>query len=134
MQKNTQNPIKTLKITIYNTTHTPKMQKIIRCFRTIRNQTIRSQTKRFNYLIFYSIIYQFSITHILYILYFLYILYILRILLRVRSNAHAGSRTRVTSMGGLHDAATLLRALVSEAFSLQLYAHLKRPSATNVSF
>ena len=47
-------------------------------------------------------------------------------------NAHAGSRTRVTSMGGLYDAATL-RALVAEAFSFKLKEHAMRASGLNVS-
>ena len=37
------------------------------------------------------------------------------------SNAHAGSRTRVTSMGGLYDAATL-RALVKLDFRIGVAA------------
>ena len=47
-------------------------------------------------------------------------------------NAHAGSRTRVTSMGGLYDAATL-RALVAEVFSFECKAHALRASGANVS-
>ena len=47
-------------------------------------------------------------------------------------NAHAGSRTRVTSMGGLYDAATL-RALVAEVFSFECSAHAMRASGANVS-
>ena len=47
-------------------------------------------------------------------------------------NAHAGSRTRVTSMGGLYDAATL-RALVAEVFSFECDAHAMRASRANVS-
>ena len=36
---------------------------------------------------------------------------------KIRHNAHAGSRARVTSMGGLYDAATL-RALMRRKFKL----------------
>ena len=45
-----------------------------------------------------------------------------------RAYAHTGSRTRVTSMGGLYDAATLCALVVAERWEAHPFLNLSRAS------
>ena len=83
IHKNTQNPMKTSKISICNTKHTTNAKIHFKFSMFLLFENLETKRKHTNDSNTYFIIYQFSIIHILYILYILYNLYILYICVQI---------------------------------------------------